>query len=524
MKKKQKKVSVAAKKSHASAARKPFVVAVVSIIAVVLLVVILFRVQQLAGKAFFVGEEGTGGFEEPAPATENTPFTAVVKANIGTKQSVGIKFEVALPEGLTCQKVESSLPWTEENGVVLTTAACSTGTCTDPGGVCEPDKVIFEYATLNYEQAKTGTFEVAKITMVSSKAASYKLKFTSFDSIDLDSQTDVIGEGIEADIVVQLPLPKCGDGKVDAGENCQLCPEDVKCAAGQSCVNGACIATAACGNGVKDVGEDCSTCLKDFCTADQTCLNKECVKDVPCAKIGQVGCTKDGTNLVCYNTLCLTSTCATEFGKYAAATGGAACTANAQCNAGEICYAGKKCIPKPLLDATLAACSGIDGYCDIKKGTSGNQCVENDGGCNSEDDCAPGLSCSGTNPAYDPSVKVCSKIKPVKIELMKQGAAVSTVSASNTYNIKITVTPSVDLPAHLIISTVSYGAEQRSQLFERKPVLKAGTSETIEFAHALPGDLKQDVAVKAFVWNSWPSEFVTWSSLLDAAEVKYEIK
>ncbi|MEI8008450.1 MAG: hypothetical protein WCI00_03340 [bacterium] len=47
------------------------------------------------------------------------------------------------------------------------------------------------------------------------------------------------------------PLPLCGDGMINTGENCKNCPQDV----------GVCISF--CGNGIAESGENCINCPAD---------------------------------------------------------------------------------------------------------------------------------------------------------------------------------------------------------------------------------------------------------------------
>ncbi len=95
----------------------------------------------------------------------------------------------------------------------------------------------------------------------------------------------------------------CGNGRIDKGENCESCPEDVICKVGYICKNKECVpkkitcpegqevskeglCVDICGNGRIDKGEDCETCPKDvICKIDYVCENKECVKE--CLKEGE---------------------------------------------------------------------------------------------------------------------------------------------------------------------------------------------------------------------------------------------
>ncbi|MCX6825326.1 MAG: PKD domain-containing protein [candidate division SR1 bacterium] len=89
--------------------------------------------------------------------------------------------------------------------------------------------------------------------------------------------------GITNDVIIvkptdtTIPLASCGNGVIDAGENCKNCPIDVgSCSAsvcgdekidlGENCNN--CPSDAptcgTCGNGIKDPNEDCKICPQDY--------------------------------------------------------------------------------------------------------------------------------------------------------------------------------------------------------------------------------------------------------------------
>ncbi len=197
--------------THHGAASKPFLIAAVCIAAIVVLIVLLFLGKQLVGKAFYVGDEDTAGFETIATQRPGIPFDAVVKAKVAG-DTVGVSFVLELPTGVVCSDVtvESLLRW-EAADLVLETNSC-TG-----------DTITFEYATLDWSEAKRGEFNVARISFNVGIAAigTHQLDFISFNIIDLDDATqDFIQEGFDAQIIVQEEA-LCGNVRCADGEQCE---------------------------------------------------------------------------------------------------------------------------------------------------------------------------------------------------------------------------------------------------------------------------------------------------------------
>ncbi len=216
------------KKSRAES--KLFIIAAASIIVIIMLVILLFVGKQFVGKAFYTGDENTAGLYmgevgDPFTIRPNTPFDAIVKANIGG-EAVGVSFELALPAQVACANVESLLEWDSEfeesEMTVLNTARC------------EGNRIIFEYVTLDWAAAKTGEFEVARISFNGiSMPTTYTLDFTSFDIISLEDETrDFIDEGLDAQIIVE---------EVEEAEEIVECTADNGCGAGFRCQAGSCI-------------------------------------------------------------------------------------------------------------------------------------------------------------------------------------------------------------------------------------------------------------------------------------------
>jgi hypothetical protein len=75
------------------------------------------------------------------------------------------------------------------------------------------------------------------------------------------------------------PTPYCGDGSCNNNENCNSCPQDCICPAGQTCgSSGSCVASPVCGDGNCDSGsENCYSCSSDCgCGYGYSCINMKC--------------------------------------------------------------------------------------------------------------------------------------------------------------------------------------------------------------------------------------------------------
>lgn len=68
---------------------------------------------------------------------------------------------------------------------------------------------------------------------------------------------------LEQYITIIHEYQNCGNGVIDAGEDCSNCPDDVQCAAGESCVNGVCKPTETFTT-EKHFGVDAAVLSKDF--------------------------------------------------------------------------------------------------------------------------------------------------------------------------------------------------------------------------------------------------------------------
>jgi hypothetical protein len=202
-------------------ARKPLIIAVISIVTVLVLFLLVIFAPTFVGKAYFV--PGDAGVEQISPVNAGEPFTVTVKANIGTKgtETVAVGFILEFPSELKVLKQKSLLGWSLDNGATLTDFYVSDNSLKpslEPSLNPSSNKLIFEYATINTDLAKTGEFDIAAITFDGALPGTYVLHFPSFDVIDLNSHMDVIKEATDTTIKVVkdagcIPKPEiCNDG------------------------------------------------------------------------------------------------------------------------------------------------------------------------------------------------------------------------------------------------------------------------------------------------------------------------
>jgi len=83
-----------------------------------------------------------------------------------------------------------------------------------------------------------------------------------------------------------IPATKCGDGICEVDEDCNTCPEDCGCEAGEYCSDNGICRGDVCGDGQCTEGERESCCQDCSCEGDEIC-NKytgSCVKSVEADK------------------------------------------------------------------------------------------------------------------------------------------------------------------------------------------------------------------------------------------------
>ncbi len=519
-------------------ANKQLIIAVITISAIIVLGALLLFSDQIAGKAFYAGVENTAGIIEPSvPIMENTQFSLKVKAKIpADKNTVAIDFKLNLPEGVTCSMVEVGVPdllnW-DEDYLIFDDSDCIS------------NQIVFKFATLNYDEAKSGEFEVAQLNFkTGAPAGTYLLDFAEFNVYDLAApHADLIKGGEPATIVVDEKVEDgCNggksNGKLEPGENCLTCPADApKCLDGKICSGGQCSFCAPnqklCIEGTKKL----ATCSADgtkyaevtLCKADESCVAGACIKEVEpvcdseieyyCLNLTQVArCNQDGMGY----------------------------TLQASCKADETCQAGA-CLPKaaaPFCTDTDPADTdlvGVIGLNYFEKGTASNGTTSAADKCKSdiiltEKFCKDNIITSQDVDckSYAKNDYICKddacvakSTIPMKIELLgaTSGLAVATttpLSLSGDYKVKVTVSPlKEDLGKHLFIVQLAYNNQSNTYIYESKGNLSIGGTESVEFAHKLAN--KGEMKIEAFVWGGWPSDGIG-KVLLEKVEVKYEIK
>jgi hypothetical protein len=282
--KKKKKRSVK-KKVHPAVAQanKTSLIAAISILTLVVLFLFLMSTDRLAGKAFFTSADGTLGIADPGTIEPSTAFTLTVQANIGTKETIAVGFDLTYPAELTCTGVTTLLGWTD--GILVNNVTCASGV------------VHFEVGTLDFMNPKTGTFDVANISFAGASASTPALTFTNVEIHDLNNpDTVAVTTGLAPTLTIAAATSCTVDTECAAGEVCSAsgvcvadlsCTADTECAAGEVCsASGVCVADLSCTVDTEcAAGEVCSA--SGVCVADLSCtVDTECAAGEVCSAAG----------------------------------------------------------------------------------------------------------------------------------------------------------------------------------------------------------------------------------------------
>ena len=185
------------------------------------------------------------------------------------------------------------------------------------------------------------------------------------------------------------------------------------------------------------------------------------------------------------------------------------------------CISGK-CIAKP--GDKKPSVGDIIAECGNARKEGSEQC--DDGNKDVNDGCAScqiikGYTC--TEDSNGKSTCSTSSGKGITIEVSGSDKKVLTTQAvkDDTVTVKVSVTPTNDLPSHLLIATVNYGSKQKMMVFDNKPSLDKGETETMQFTHkAQSGKIK----IEAVAWNQWPSAKGKFKRLISKEKVVYDVK
>jgi len=199
--------------------KKFLVITAISLFAIISLSLLYFFTSKFVGQAFYPGDIGTAGFVNPGKIQENQPFTLTLKANIGTRgtKTLALSFALVIPPQLALADYQSLLGWTPDNGAVLTNF-----------NLVDNKLLLFEYATLNPDLAKTGEFAIANLTFKGAPAGKYFLNFDSFEIIDFNTHQPMSLNVYNATLTIASApsQPKCVDRDRDRyGDNCLAGPD-----------------------------------------------------------------------------------------------------------------------------------------------------------------------------------------------------------------------------------------------------------------------------------------------------------
>jgi MYXO-CTERM domain-containing protein len=206
----------------------------------------------------------------------------------------------------------------------------------------------------------------------------------AMDPYCCDTQWDdiCVGECVNDCGGCPAPDPWCGDLLCNADEDCGSCPGDCPCGAGESCVEGECVAcTADCQE--KECGDDGCGGSCGECSEDMECIDGLCVE--PAGSCDGF-CGEQAGNCYCDELCFENGDCCDDVCDF--------------CSELEGCG---ECVPD-CLDKECGddGCGGICGVCDggvciedvcVAAAECGNGVVDDGEECEADEDCAEGESC-----------------------------------------------------------------------------------------------------------------------------------
>ncbi len=177
-----------------------------------------------------------------------------------------------------------------------------------------PDGIVYQYFEINFNldndkfASSKVEFEVDNSWISRNSFTSDNIRLIKYDGAWVDLITTKVSQtstksvyetsdakGFSVFAIVgrttsTQPINKCGNGVMNAGEDCRSCPADVRCKSDEYCNIGVCTKKPAepaniCGNNIIDAGEDCRSCPADVkCGSDEYCNNGICAKVQPPVK------------------------------------------------------------------------------------------------------------------------------------------------------------------------------------------------------------------------------------------------
>jgi len=508
---------------------KPLLIAIITLVAVAGIAALLFFSDAFVGKAIKVGTFTTVGqagiILDEKTVTPGKIFYVPIKANIGDAKSVAVRFTLNYNKDnknvLGCVITPTDGPTTNQISVgddlssQILPDGFSDVSVIAPSATCNDGVIQFEAAWLCVDDEEDSTDEgcsnalsgeditLATLPFTSNQAGDAVLTFTSFEIIDLDDGTNLVKPDkiVDGTIMITLEGPEdnptvCGDGVDNDGDG-SVDSADPECA---SIIYG-----DADDDDVSDDKDNCLGIANDQTDTDVDGKGDACDADDDgdgVADQDEQGNPVDNCPLI----------------------------ANADQADSDEDGIGDACDVTEVADVDLDD-DGVEDTEDNCPLESNPDQADADGdklgdACDVEctdADCAEGLEV-----CQDGACVLAEEVPEVSIEVIDPAGVLTTqdtATTGQTYTIRITVTPNVDLPEnHLVIATVNYGADQKTTIKDTRAALTMGSFEILEVSHNIPADITGNVTIKAFVWQDVPKLGSPFKSLVMPGEVTYEIQ
>ncbi|MFH0701393.1 MAG: hypothetical protein V2A62_03070 [Candidatus Woesearchaeota archaeon] len=198
---------------------------VIAIIVIVLLLALVwfFWGKQLVGKAIEI--PNAAGFSPVGTFITGKNITLTVSANIGTAQTLGAEFNLTLPNGVNCNKIEVKSLLAEVENLTLANDT-----------ICKGNQLFFRHFNLfAYDEHgepvinfKTEQFDIARITIKDGlDPGNYFFNFSYFEIVDFEDYKNLVTT------IVPIGIKVTGEGgeifiKATSKEDSKVATTEVK--------------------------------------------------------------------------------------------------------------------------------------------------------------------------------------------------------------------------------------------------------------------------------------------------------
>lgn len=475
-------------RSKLATEKKPLIIAAISLGAIlVLLLLLIFGSGMFAGKAIYTGNTDTIGIMGTTSVESGKSTSLTIAANIGTKETIALSYQLKLPTGITCSNVKTTslLGWDNTS---------SKATLVKEINTCKNNVINFEYANLDWKDNKTGVFNITKIditALTASTSIGYNLLITNGEYIDFSNTKNITLTPISFTLTVKPASGTTTPGTCTDVDKDTYCKETTTTSGGNQ-VLGDCNDTNASiwktTSAYKDADADGygAGSLVSVCQGNS----------LPSGYSSKAG--------DCNDNIKTTTVCST----------GQICTSG-------VCKTTETFVCTGSVPSNATLCSGDSTGLTQNYST---KLVSSCGGLKCEYICSSGYVYNATTPAKCSLSSIA--LKPAIVITATSGTsgtAISTLSKSTEYVLTATLTADKALttPLFLVKITDAKNITTKAVSHAIKPSLAIGGTDKIIINYKPT----ETFVVHAYAWTNWPTKNLQGQSYGNnyAVTKKYEI-